>query len=148
MTSCNHVIREACDFVLDFSSPYGSTLSSYVFWKEKYFVFSLSPVLSELVVRGTCNFYGCVHLTISHQLAMFCRHRNCQKGYSSLLICHMNTHEHVVRGSCNSIIPLTISHQPVMFIGRRSCKRGDIKFSICAVTALDQLIKGTSDIIG
>ena len=75
----------------------------YVFWKKKYFVFSFSHRLTWSRGQRGMWLHGYVHLTLSHQLVMFCGPRPCQRGYIMLLICHVATHDLMVRGSCDSI---------------------------------------------
>ena len=70
--------------------------------------------------ESNMRIHGCVHLTISPQLAKFHDHRPCQRGYLIILICYVTTHYHFVKGSCDSIrLSLTISHQHAMFGGHR-----------------------------
>ena len=65
------------------------------FYKWRYFGFSLSRDLMWL--------HGCVRLSINHQLAKFHGHRSFQRGYVTLLVYHVTTHHHIVRGSCDSV---------------------------------------------
>ena len=76
---------------------------TYIFWKEKYLVFSLPCDLMLPGGESNIGVYGCVHLTISPQLAKFHDHRPCQRGYLMILICYVTTHYHFVKGSCDSM---------------------------------------------
>ena len=93
--------------------------------------------------------HGCFFFTINHQLVKFHDHRSCQRGYVTLLVYHMTTHHHIVRGSCDSYhgVPITISTQTAMFGGYRPCGMGDIKFSICHLTSGNHVIRGSYDIV-
>ena len=48
-------------------------------------------------------FDGCVYLTISHHFAKFRSHRSCQRGYATLLLCHVTTQHHFFRETYESI---------------------------------------------
>ena len=75
----------------------------YVSWRKKYFIFSLSRNITW--PRGLSDFWltGCLYVTISHQLAKCCGHRPCQRRYITLLICPVNTHDHLDRESWDPI---------------------------------------------
>ena len=64
----------------------------YVFWREKYVVFSFSRDLSLQRGQRDMWLHGCVYFTISYQLARFCGHKPCRRGYIKLLIWHVQLH--------------------------------------------------------
>ena len=80
------------------SEPF-KNLWPYVFWRKKYFIFSLSIELIWPGDQGNMWLHGWIYLVISHQLAMFYGHRPCQRGYVTLFVCHVTTYHYVVRGS-------------------------------------------------
>ena len=93
---------------MSFPLPYVSTLQKLVaihLLEEEIFRFlSLSRDLMWAGGQGNMWRHGRIHVTISHQLAKFHGQRSCQRGYVTLLVCHMITiPHHVVRGSCDSI---------------------------------------------
>ena len=120
---------------------------SYVFWRKKYFVFSLSRDLMWPGDQTDMWFHGCVYVITSHQLATFHGYRPCQKRYVTLLIYQVTTHRLRIT-ELYRCVPLTISHRRVMFGSHRPCRRGDIKFSIDHVALRDHVIRGSSDITG
>ena len=129
---------------MSFPLPYVSTLQKLVairLLEEEIFRFlSLSRDLMWAGGQGNMWRHGRIHVTISHQLAKFHGQRSCQRGYVTLLVCHMITiPHHVDRGSCDSISP-----QSAMFGGYRPCGRGNFKFSICHRTSLDHVVRGSS----
>ena len=73
------------------------------FYPLRYFVFSLPHDLMWPSGQRNVWLHGCIQISTSWQLTKFHGHKPCQRGYLTLLICHENTHHHVVRGSCDSI---------------------------------------------
>ena len=135
---------EPCDFIMIFASPYVSKMQNLVvivFWRKKYSVFSLSHDLIWPGGQRNMWLHGHIHLTISHQPAKFHDHSSCKRGYVRLLVYHVTTHHHVVRGSRESIGGFH-KFQPAMFGGHRPCERGNVMFSICHVTSRDNVIRG------
>ena len=105
VTSYDHVIRVVrlhCELRPAMSASCKAWWP-YVFWRKKYFVFCLSRDLMWPGGQRNTWLHGCIHLTISHQLPKFHGYRPYQRGYVTLLVCHVTTHHYAVRGSCGSI---------------------------------------------
>lgn len=103
VASCGHVIREPCNCILGFASPHVSILQLFVaIRRERNIFFSLPQDLTWLRVLSEIWLLDCLYLNMSHQLAKFCGHKPCQRGYITLLICHLNIHDHLGRESYDS----------------------------------------------
>ena len=92
---------EPRDFIMIFASPYVSKMQNLVvivFWRKKYSVFSLSHDLMWPGGQRNMWLHGHIHLTISHQPAMFGGHRPCERGNVMFSICHVTSRDNVIRG--------------------------------------------------
>ena len=88
------------------------------------------------------------HLVISDYPAKFCDHRPFGRGDIKLSVCHVTSHDHVVRGSCDIMGEFcSLSHNPVKFDGNRLCRIRDIKLVNCHVTLRDDVVKVSCDIV-
>ena len=118
LTSHDHMIRESCKLHRQYPTTFGGQTSS----GERYISFLVFHVTTRPRSLSNIWLLGCLYLTISHQLAMFCGHRSCQRVCITPLICHMNT---LVQWP-HRWVSLTISHQPVMIGGHKPCGREDL----------------------
>ena len=141
------------------------------FYPWRYFAVSLSRDLMWLMKNMWLHWF--IHLTINHQLAKFHGYRSCQRGYVTLLVCHVTIYCYIFRimwlhkGVPLTIsphllldvtwsddhltlwvsYPITISHHSAKFGGHRSWGSGDILFLICHVTSRDHLVTVWCDIM-
>ena len=100
--------------------------------------------------RGLSNIWLLGYLYLSHQLDKLYDHRPCQRGYITLLICHVNRNLQSAQRVMwlHGWVLLTISHQPAMLGGHGPCERRDTKFSICREISRDSMVRGTCVIMG
>ena len=119
----------------------------YVFWRKKYFSFSLLCDLKWPGGQRDMWLYGCVHLTISHQLAKSHDHRPCKRWYFASIICHVTTHHHVtsynhvVKGSCEIIGEFSSLQVTILQVwwSQTLCKRRYFVFSLQSLVITELL---------
>ena len=103
MTSQVHLIKGPCKLMVENSSRYFTTITISVtigiFIVKICFKFVTWPHVT------TCSkvmwIYGWKPLTVSHQLVMFGDHWSGATGDRKYLICHVNSQNKVIEGSCN-----------------------------------------------
>ena len=76
----------------------------------------------------------------------FIDHRFCESGDFMLLICHMNSCEHMLKGLCAFMggSPLAVSLSHSTFLSHWSSASGEILYLICHMISRDHVIIGPS----
>ena len=67
-----------------------------------------------------------------------------------ILVCHVISQHHMIKGSCDFKMydPIKVGYHPSKFGGHRHSGRGDIVVSFCHMILQDHVIKGSCDFMG
>ena len=147
MTHDLFLSRDQSRATLLWASPHHMSASCrvlwlYVFWRKKYFVFSLSRDLMWPGGQRDIWHHGCIHLNLPSFMTIGLAKENLLRFYF-VMWPHITTRFMWLY----RWVPITISHQITMFGGHGTCGREDVKFSICHVNSRDHVIRGLFDIM-
>ena len=118
----------------------------HALWQWRYNGFSLPPDLTRLHDQSAMWPYGQVPIKVSYHHAKFVNHKHSGSRDTILLVCHMISQDHVIKGSL--IIYVGASHRSphtAKFGAHRHCGIADIKVLVCYVILHDHVIKRLYD---
>ena len=85
--------------------------------------------------------HGWDSLKVSHYPAKFCGHRRIGIGDIMVLVCHVISNDHVIRGSSNFMGRSLSRKVSVKSRDHRHCGSGDIPILVCCVSSQEHVIK-------